>query len=179
MNGASPQLVIIHDHVVGDCVRRKARQTGGQRWTSRSSCRRCRRPARGTPAQKFWLEPEVPCLVAACVAALEAGEDHPSKPWKKLEVLGRASASTLAKNEVRGLMLLIALGRFPRPTAAGRDKDSGGSRALAILADAAGAAIRPDLGRSPAVLRRPLPRISGHARGRMRCSWSWRSASRA
>ena len=72
-------------------------------------------PGERTPGQKFWLEPELPPLVAASVAALEAGEDHPSKPWKKLEVLRKLGVD-VAKVELEWLGVLIALGTFPRPS---------------------------------------------------------------
>ena len=72
-------------------------------------------PGSRTPDQKFWLEPELPALVAASVAALEAGEDQPSKPWKKLEVLGKLGVE-VATVELKWLGVLIALGTFPRPS---------------------------------------------------------------
>ena len=71
-------------------------------------------PGLRTPDQKFWLEPELPPLVAASIAALEAGQDHPSKPWKKLEVLGKLGVE-VAKAELEWLGVLIALGTFSRP----------------------------------------------------------------
>ena len=65
----------------------------------------------------------------------DAGEPHPSKPWKKLHILGDSLGVILAKNEVRGLMLLIALGRFPRPTAVDTTSPFRRIQSVAILAD--------------------------------------------
>ena len=134
VNGASPQLVMAHDHVVGDPRAAGAPDRGPTLDVEVLVPTLPAADAR-TPAQKFWLEPEVPCLVAACVAALEAGEPHPSKPWKKLHILGDSLGVTLAKNEVQGLMLLIALGRFPRPTAVDATSPFRRIQSVAILAD--------------------------------------------
>ena len=134
VNGASPQLVMAHDHVVGDPRAAGAPDRGPTLDVEVLVPTLPAADAR-TPAQKFWLEPEVPCLVAECVAGLEAGEPHPSKPWKRLYILGERIGVTLAKNEVRGLMLLIALGRFPRPTAVDATSPFRRIQSVAILAD--------------------------------------------
>ena len=114
-------------------------------------------PGERTPGQKFWLEPELPPLVAASVAALEAGEDHPSKPWKKLEVLRKLGVE-VATVELKWLGVLIALGTFPRPSpvAAGVE-DSYIQTLNTLLSLAAGAAPRPLAG-VPALPRRALRR---------------------
>ena len=130
VNGAPPQLVLEAGAVIGDP--RLARD-GIATLDVDVLVPTLPAPGGRTPAQKLWLEPEVPCLLAACVAALEAGEPHPSTSWKKLRVLGEKLGVRSAKSEVHGLMLLIALGRFPRPSAS--DATSPFRRSVAVLAD--------------------------------------------
>ena len=133
VNGATPQLVAPSDPVVVDP--RKGAPDGGPTLDVEVLVPTLPAADARAPAQKFWLEPEVPCLVAACVVALEAGEPHPSKPWKRLYILGENLGVGRAKHEVRALMLLIALGRFPRPNAVNATSPFRRSPSVAILAD--------------------------------------------
>jgi hypothetical protein len=96
VNGAPPQLVLEAGAVIGDP--RLARD-GIATLDVDVLVPTLPAPGGRTPAQKFWLEPEVPCLLAACVAALEAGESHPSKSWKKLRPGGEVR---LQIRQVRG-----------------------------------------------------------------------------
>ena len=70
VNGAPPQLVLEAGAVIGDP--RLARD-GIATLDVDVLVPTLPAPGGRTPAQKLWLEPEVPCLLAACVAALEAG----------------------------------------------------------------------------------------------------------
>ena len=57
----------------------------------------------------------------AAIAALEAGEPHPSKPWKRLEVLGKVGVR-VAACDAYWLEVLMALGTFSRPDGVAKDE---------------------------------------------------------